>query len=155
MNMHDDIRHKGTEATRRAIAKRYWWPDWDRDVAIWIRSCHVCQLRNERKITIPVIPSAPVQPFRQFHLDYAMIVKSRGYIAYVAAKYATTGYAEARMLRELRAKAIAAFIFEDTICRWGNADTISTDNGSEFDNEILTRLLGDYNVHHIKISPYN
>lgn len=59
------------------------------------------------------------------------------------------------MLRELRAKAIAAFFFEDIICRWDNVDTISTDNGSGFDNEILARSLEDYNVHHIKISPYN
>ena len=82
-----------------------------------------------------------------------MVVNSRGYIAYLAARCTTTGYAEARMLRELRAKTIAAFIFEDIICRWGNVDTISTDNGSGFDNEILARLLEDYNVHHIKIFP--
>ena len=30
-NMHYDIGNKGTEATRKAIAKRYWWPHWDRD----------------------------------------------------------------------------------------------------------------------------
>ena len=78
--MHDDIGHKGTEA-RSAIAKQYWWPNWNRDIAIWVQSCHACQVRNERKITIPVIPSAPVQPFRQFHLDCAMMVKLHGYIA--------------------------------------------------------------------------
>ena len=84
-----------------------------------------------------------------------MMVKSRGYIAYVAARCATPGYAEARMLRKIRAKAVDLFIFEDIICRWGNVDTISTGNGSEFDNEILQVLLEDYNIHHIKISPYN
>ena len=153
--MYVDIGHKGTEATRRAIAKRYWWPDWNRDVAIWVRSCHAYQVRNERKVTIPVIPSVPVQPLRQFHLDCAMIVKSRGYIAYIAARCATTGFAEARMLKNLRAKTRAAFVFENIICRMGNVDMISTDNGSEFDNEILKRLLEDYNVHHIKILPYS
>ena len=145
-SMHDDIGHKGTEATRRAISRRYWWLDWNRDVAVWIRSCHACQVRNERKITIPIVPSAPVRPFRQFHLDCAMMVKSRGYIAYVAARCATTGYPEARMLRKIKGKAVASFIFENIICRWGNVDTISTDNGSEFDNELLQALLDDYNI---------
>ena len=78
-----------------------------------------------------------------------MMVKLHGYIAYITARCAT------HVLRKLKAKAIAAFIFKDIICRWGNMDTISTDNGSEFDNEILTRLLEDYAIHHIKISLYN
>ena len=42
-------------------------------------------------------------------------------------------------LRKLKARAIAAFIFEEIICRWGNVDTISTDNGSEFDNVTKTK----------------
>jgi hypothetical protein len=153
--MHDDIGHKGTEATRKVISKRYWWLDWNRHVAIGVRSCHACQIRNERKIAIPIIPSAPVQPFRYFYLDCAIMVKAHGYIAYVAARCATTGYGEAHRLRKISSKAVAKFIFEEIICRWGNVDTISTNNGSEFDNELLKTLLDDYNVHHIKISPYN
>ena len=58
-------------------------------------------------------------------------------------------------VEETESQSSGRFIFEDIICRWGNVDMFSTDNGSDFDNDILTSLLGDYNVHHIKISPYN
>ena len=44
------------------------------------------------------------------------------------------------MLRKLRAKATAAFIFEDIICRMGNVGTVSTSSGSEFDKRNLNTV---------------
>ena len=58
------------------------------------------------------------------------------------------------MLRSKSTSILASFIFEDLLCRWGAISEIITDNGPAF-IEALCILASRYNVHHIRISPYN
>ena len=58
------------------------------------------------------------------------------------------------MLQSESASVLASFIFEDLLCRWGAISEIITDNGPAF-IEVLCILASRYNVHHIRISPYN
>ena len=50
--------------------------------------------------------------------------------------------------------AIASFIFEDILCRWGAVSELVTDNGPAF-IQALDVLMSRYGIHHIHISPYN
>jgi len=58
------------------------------------------------------------------------------------------------MLRSENASAIASFIFEDILCRWGAVSELVTDNGAPF-VQALDVLANRYGIHHIRISPYN
>ncbi|THH10410.1 hypothetical protein EW146_g8382 [Bondarzewia mesenterica] len=58
------------------------------------------------------------------------------------------------MLQQESSAALADWIFEDILCRWGALCEIVSDNGSAF-VKALTYLVKKYHVHHIRISSYN
>jgi transposase InsO family protein len=58
------------------------------------------------------------------------------------------------MLRSENAAAIASFIFEEILCRWGAVTELVTDNGSPY-VQALDILADQYGIRYIQISPYN
>jgi len=58
------------------------------------------------------------------------------------------------MLREEKATALANWIFQDIICRWGALREIVTDNAAVF-IKALDYLAKKYKIHYIRISGYN
>ena len=58
------------------------------------------------------------------------------------------------MLRSENTAALASFIFEDILCRWGPLAKIVTDNGPAF-IQAVDVLTDQYKIRHICISPYN
>lgn len=80
--------------------------------------------------------------------------KSGGFKYIVQARCSLVHYPEWRMLRNETAKAIADWIWQDILCRWGAISEIVSDNGAPF-VKALTELGNRYHVHHIRISGYN
>ena len=80
--------------------------------------------------------------------------RSAGYWYIVQAHCALMAYPEWRMLRSENASALASFIFEDILCRWGPLAEIVTDNGPAF-IQAVDVLADRYKIRHIRISPYN
>nr|GAT44941.1 predicted protein [Mycena chlorophos] len=79
---------------------------------------------------------------------------SGGFKYIVQARCSITHWPEWRMLRRESSSAIADWIFQDLLCRWGTLVEIVTDNGSPF-VKALTYLEQKYHVKHIRISGYN
>jgi len=92
--------------------------------------------------------------FQKAHIDTMMMPKAGGFKYIVQARCSLTSYPEWRMLRTESANTLAAFIFEDLLCRWGPLTEIVTDNGPAF-VAALDLLADRYHIQHIRISPYN
>jgi transposase InsO family protein len=58
------------------------------------------------------------------------------------------------MLRHETHTALASFIFEEVLCRWGTIEEIITDNGTAF-LAAIEYLKTRQSIPHIPISPYN
>ena len=103
-----------------------------KDVKWFVRTCHECQIRQTHRLHIP--PTAPVIGglFCKVHLDTMVMPRSACYRYIVQACCALTAYPEWQMLRSENASALASFIFEDILCRWGALAEIVTDNGPAF-----------------------
>jgi hypothetical protein len=69
-------------------------------------------------------------------------------------KTAITSWPEARALVAENSKAIAEWLFQDIICRWGCLREIITDNGKPF-IAALKYLEEKYGIKGIRISAYN
>src|SRR4051794_16039483 len=151
---HDDLGHKGPFVTWTRLLERFWWPLLDQDVQWYCRSCHQCQVRQINKIVIPPTVATPASLFRRVHMDTMLMPKAGGYMGIVHARCSLSGYPECRPLRRETGKTIAAFIFEEILCRWGAVEEIVTDNGSAF-VKALDELGRKYRIHNIRISPYN
>src|ERR1019366_6468663 len=77
-----------------------------------------------------------------------------GYRYIVQARCSLTAWPEWRALRTETGRTLAAFIFEEILCRWGAVEEIVTDNGAAF-VAALDWLTARYGIRHIRISAYN
>ena len=96
------------------------------------QTCHQCQIRQTQKLHIP--PTIPVIGglFHKVHINTMVMPRSGGYHYIFQARCALTAYLEWCMLRSENASAIASFIFEEILCRWGAVTELVTDNGTPY-----------------------
>ena len=151
---HNDVGHHGFYATNALLVERYWWPAMAQDIAWFILTCHLCQLRKTQQISIPPVVATPAPLFAKVYMDTMHLTPSGGYKYIVQARCSLTHWPEWEMLRKETAKSIATFILRNIIYRWGTLLEIVTDNGAPF-VKALSYLAKHYHLTHIRISGYN
>lgn len=152
---HDYLGHRGAYATTRLITQRFWWPEVEKDVTWYVRTCHICQVRQKIAVELPPVVTHTPSIFQVLHADTMHISPSSNGCSYlVHGRCALSSWMEARALRKENAKAIGQWLFEDIICRWGSIVKIVTDNGSPF-RKAVKWLEEKYGIRGVAISPYN
>ncbi|KAF7783144.1 hypothetical protein Agabi119p4_2520 [Agaricus bisporus var. burnettii] len=152
---HDYLGHRGVYATARLITQRFWWPEVEKDVSWYVRSCHICQVRQKMAMELPPVVTHTPSVFQVLHADTMHISPSSNGCSYlVHGRCALTSWMEARALRKENAKAIGQWLFEDIICRWGCIVKVVTDNGAPF-RKAVKWLEEKYGIRGVAISPYN
>jgi hypothetical protein len=152
--VHDILGHKKIYAVHMQLLERFWWPFLNQDVKWFVQTCHQCQVRQMRYHHIPPTVAAPTSLFRKAHIDTMYMPHASGYRYIVQAHCSLSSYPEHRKLRKENGSTIGAFIFEEILCHWGALEEIVTDNGLAF-IEALNWLAEQYEIHHIRILPYN
>lgn len=79
---------------------------------------------------------------------------SKGYHYVMHARCGLSSYPEATKLRAENTEAIAAFLQDQILSRYGPIDEIVTDNAPQFMLAVAL-LVKRYGIRHIRISPYN
>jgi len=151
---HNDVGHHGFYATNALLAERYWWPGMAQDIAWFVLTCHLCQLRKTQQISIPPVVAQPAPLFAKVYMDTMHLTPSGGFKYIVQARCSLTHWPEWEMLRKETAKTLAVFILRNIIYRWGTLLEIVTDNGAPF-VKALAYLAKHYHFTHIRISGYN
>ena len=103
---------------------------------------------------IPITVLQPMALFWKVYLDVMKMPEAQGKNWIVACRDDLSGGAEGRALASDNARALASFFVEQIIFRYGTVGEIVTDNGPSLEGE-FTRIVNKYNIHWIKISPYN
>ena len=152
--LHEGEGHRGEWAIWEAIRIRFYWPGMRKDVTNYIRSCHTCQLRSTKKMHIIPTISEPQALFSKVYLDVMKMPEAKGKNWIVACRDDLSGTTEGRALASDNARAIASFFVEQIIFRYGTVGVVVTDNGPSLEGE-FARIVKKYNLHRIKISPYN
>ena len=124
------------------------------DIAWFVKTCHVCQLRQTRNILIPPVVATPAPLFAKMYMDTMHLLKSGGFKYLVQGRCSLTHFPEYHSLRTETGKTIGDWIFEDILCRWGTLCEIVTNNGPAF-VKALGYLAKCYHIRHIRISGYN
>jgi transposase InsO family protein len=151
---HDQVGHKAVYATHAIVSQRFWWPNMKADIAWFVRTCHLCQIRQTQNVLIPPIVATPAPLFAKIFIDTMHMPASGSYKYILQGRCSLTNYPEFRMLRTESAKTIGDWIYEDILCRWGSLREIVTDNGAAF-LKALDYLAKQYQIKHIRISGYN
>ena len=151
---HDELGHKGVFTVKLRLGERFWWPHMDDDVKWYVRTCHECQVRLVKKITIPPTVAKPAGLFRKVYIDTMLMPKAKGYRYIIHARCSLTSYPEWTMVKNENAKAIGKFILETILCRWGALEELVTDNAPQY-VQAAEYLCKTFHIHQIRISPYN
>ena len=150
--------HLGRKKTYACLVQRFYWPSIRQDVAEFCRRCGACQKFSQRKpARVPMIP-LPVmdEPFSRVAMDLVgPLPRSRSGNRYVLVMcdYATR-YPEAVPLRNIDAETIAEELVK-IFARVGIPQEIRTDQGSNFQSQLLQELYRLLQVSAIRTSPYH
>src|SRR3989337_1276046 len=143
-NLHKDMTgaHLGLDATYEKLKERYYWPKMFDDVQKYIKSCDNCQRRGKAKRKEELLPLTIGAPFDKIGIDIKgplpLTTKGNRYLV-VAIDYFTK-WPEARAIPNAKAETVAAFIFEEIICRHGVPKEILSNRGTHFNNALIDEL---------------
>ena len=152
---HDSLGHRGFYATKTLVGERFWWPEMERDISWYCKTCDICQKRQKLLVKIPPVVTHTPSIFQVLHADTMhMSPKSNGCGHIVHGRCGMTSWMEGRPVRDENGKTIANWLFEDIICRWGCIEEIVTDNGGPYKSAVGW-LEQKYGIKGIKISSYN
>ena len=82
---HDDLGHKGAWIVLTRLQECVWWPSIGHDVRWFVKSCHQCQVRQVRKVLVPLTVAIPISLFRKAYMNTMCMPHTQNYTYLVQA----------------------------------------------------------------------
>ena len=144
--------HPGIRATRRLVTARFVWPQINRDVGQWTRSCLSCQRSKVNKHTsTPLATFAPPSArFDIIHLDLVGPLPHSTYLLTVIDRF--TRWPEAFPLPDITAETVARTFLQGW---FGTPTTITTDRGSQFQYGLWNDLMVTLGTQRLRTTAYH
>ena len=153
--------HSGARGTCSRLAQRFWWPGLRYQVEDHVQSCENC---DRDRIANPS-PKAPMgglpagHPFAVVHMDLVggqstLTREPEGNRAILTLIDGFTGWAEAVPLPNQKAETVARAFFDNWICRYGVPERIHTDQGTQFESAVFSKMLDLLKIHRSRTTPY-
>ena len=126
------------------------------DVASYINSCPRCLRRKSQPDQAPLLNIEVNQPLELIHLDYLKIEPSKGNVENVLIiTDHFTRYAQAFPSKTQTALATAKLLWNNFILHYGFPSKIITDQGRNFESELIENLCQVAGVKKLRTSPYH
>ena len=126
------------------------------DMASYLNSCPRCLRRKSQADQAPLLNKEVNQPLELVHLDYLKIEHSKGNVKNVLiATDHFTRYAQAFPSKSQTALATAKLLWNNVILHYGFPAKIITDQGRNFESELIENLCQVAGVKKLCTSPYH
>ena len=150
--------HFSAQKTLQGAQVRCFWPNMTRDITQWCLECTACEARR------PPTPhqQAPMQnivtsrPFEKIGADLTELpLTSRGnrYVLVVMDYF--TKYVNLYALPDQRATTVAKCLFEDYISCHGVFQALHTDQGRQFESDLVKGLCASLGITKTRTTPYH
>ena len=153
---HDQVGHLGRDRTLSLLRERFYWPSLYKDTIEHLDSCRKCKLRKSR---VPRAESVPIQasrPMELVHLDYLCLKPCKGQVENVlVVTDHFTRYAQAFPTKSQTAKVTAKVLWHNFICHYGFPEKFISDQGRNFESQLIADLCKLAKVKKIRTSPYH
>ena len=143
--------HLGVHKTYAKILNCFYWPGMKKDVAEFVRTCHVCQISGKPNQVIPKAPLQPIlvpdEPFSKIIIDNVgpLPKTKRGNQYLLTIICPTTRYPIAIPLRNISAKNVVNALMK-VFTNFGIPKEIQSDRGSNFTSELFVRILKELDI---------
>lgn len=159
-SFHRGFGHAAGKNIVHLVKRHYWWPNMEQDIKEWVASCPQCQLAdkaNRDAHHAPMHLTDIPPPFSRWHLDFIgelpTTTKGNKWIL-VAVDYATS-WPITRAMPEATGEAIANFLYEEIVMRFGCPHEIVTDRGPNFQSKVLANYIARIKLRHVFTSAYH
>jgi transposase InsO family protein len=147
--LHDKLGHQGIERTMALVRRRYYWPSLAQDVTKWCTQCERCVISKAPmpKINPPIENFLANQPFGVVAIDYTKMEPSsdgRENVLVITDIYSK--FTQAVVTRDQKANTVAKALFQNWFLKFGIPGRIHSDQGRNFESEIVSELCKLYGV---------
>jgi hypothetical protein len=147
---HDDLSaaHAGVQSTFARLYNRYFWIGMNQDVTAYVTSCILCQRRKAATSSkVQQIPVPPRRLWQRMTVDLLDCRKEteRGNKYIIAFVETLSGFCFLFALKSKKAEEIAE-CFHKVVLEVGAVEELGSDNGGEFDNEIMAHLCKAFHI---------
>jgi len=66
---YDETGHKGSHATNKLLQQRFWWPEIEEDAVWYVRTYHICQVRQRRALELLLVVTHISSIFQVLHAN--------------------------------------------------------------------------------------
>lgn len=150
--------HPSGASTSQQIRQKFIWPNADRDIRRWARTCLPCQRSKIQRHNhlIPKRIPTPDSRFHQIHLDIiGPLPEVRGYRYCLTIIDRFSRWPKAIPLPNIHAQTVAAAFVEGWIARFGTPAVITTDQGRQFESSLFKALSNLLGATKTRTSPYH
>ena len=152
--------HLGVAKTTARLQRHFYWPGITSDIKHFCRTCDICQrLGKGGSPAVAPLQSLPLvtEPFCQVAIDIIGPLPScneSGNRFILTVLDLCTHYPEAIPLKQHTAQDVAKAL-TTVFSRFGFAQEILSDQGSDFMSELMQIFLSEFGISHIRTSPYH
>ena len=156
LGCHDDVGHQGILRTLSLLRERFYWPGMQEEATQHVLKCSRCLRRKHPPQVAPLQPILVTQPLELVHMDYLSLEPSKGNIENVLViTDHFTRYALAYPSKTQTAQATARILWDNFICHYGFPEKFISDQGRNFESDLIKELCKIAGVKKIHTTPYH
>ena len=153
---HDQCGHQGRDRTLSLLRERFYWPSLYRDTIEHWESCRKCLLRKSNVPKAELVPISVSRPVELVHLDYLCLEPCKGKIENVlVVTDHFTKYAQAFPTKSETASTTVQVLWNNFICHYSFPEKFISDQGRNFESELIKDLCRLAKVKKVRTTPYH
>lgn len=143
--------HQGIIKTKQRLRTKVWWPQMEKDVEKFVKTCHSCQLVSAPNPPEPIKPTQlPNGPWEDISIDFLGPLESGHYVLVVIDYYSR--YFEVEITKDTTSQKVIASLTR-MFTTHGLPKSLTSDNAPNFKSKEFEDFLTNNGIKHRLVTP--